>query len=190
VVGNVCIRGLGTSRPSRGPGGPTNFDTLKVVQRLEAQGFTAEQSKAVMELLKDVIDESVMGLTRTMVTREEQDKVKSPHPFLPWWIRRVCTDDEVSYQQKVDFAQLRSELQTLDKNDFTSTKNEHDRLTVEIEKLRQKFREEVSKIQASVRLDLNLEKGRIRDESSVHELKIKETDNRIEYHPLLCRMGG
>jgi len=31
-----------------------------------------------------------------------------------------------------------------------------------------------------VRLDLNLEKGRIRDESSVHELKIKETDNRIE----------
>jgi len=68
-----------------GPGGPTNFDTLKVVQRLEAQGFTPEQSKAVMELLKDVIDESVMGLTRTMVTREEQDKVKSPHPFSPWW---------------------------------------------------------------------------------------------------------
>jgi len=85
AVGNVCIRGLGTSRPSRGPGGPTNFDTLKVVQRLEAQGFTPEQSKAVMELLKDVIDESVMGLTRTMVTREEQDKVKSPLPFLPWW---------------------------------------------------------------------------------------------------------
>ena len=81
----------------------------------------------------------------------------------------------------MDFAQLRSELQTLDKTEFTTTKNEHDRLTVEIEKLRQKFREEVSKIQASVRLDLNLEKGRIRDESSVHELKIKETDNRIEY---------
>ena len=84
------------------------------------------------------------------------------------------------YQQKVDFAQLRSELQTLDKNEFATTKNEHDRLTVEIERLRQKFKEEVNKIQASVRLDLNLEKGRIRDESSVHELKIKETDNRIE----------
>lgn len=94
------------------------------------------------------------------------------------------------YQQKVDFAQLRSELQTLDKNEFASTKNEHDRLSVEIEKLRQKFKEEVNKIQASVRLDLNLEKGRIRDESSVHELKIKETDNRIEYFlgfPVLTR---
>ena len=90
----------------------------------------------------------------------------------------------------MDFAQLRSELQTLDKNEFTTTKNEHDRLTVEIEKLRQRFREEVSKIQASVRLDLNLEKGRIRDESSVHELKIKETDNRIEYPPILRGIDG
>ena len=53
----------------------TNFDTLKVVQGLEAEGFTPEQSKAVMELLKNVIDESIHGLTRTMVTREEQDKV-------------------------------------------------------------------------------------------------------------------
>jgi Protein of unknown function (DUF1640) len=156
----LCTRHFASTPQRRS----VNFDTLKVVQRLETEGFTPEQSKAVMELLKDVIDESVLGLTRTMVTRDEQDKVV--------------------YQQKVDFAQLRSELQTLDKNEFTSTKNEHDRLTVEIEKLRQKFREEVSKIQASVRLDLNLEKGRIRDESSVHELKIKETDNRIEYGPI------
>ena len=69
----VSTRHFSSSSPLRG----TNFDTLKVVQRLEAQGFTPEQSKAVMELLKDVINESVLGLTRTMVTREEQDKVSS-----------------------------------------------------------------------------------------------------------------
>jgi Protein of unknown function (DUF1640) len=63
-----------TSAPTRS----TNFDTLKVAQRLEANGFTPEQSKAVMQLLKDVIDESIMGLNRTMVTREEQDKVPNP----------------------------------------------------------------------------------------------------------------
>ena len=65
-----------TSQTSRS----TNFDTLDVAQRLEAQGFTPEQSKAVMQLLKDVIDESIMGLTRTMVTREEQDKVSHIQP--------------------------------------------------------------------------------------------------------------
>ena len=78
VVVSTCLTcpstrrgGFSTSNPIRS----TNFDTLKVAQRLEANGFTPEQSKAVMQLLKDVIDESIMGLTRTMVTREEQDKV-------------------------------------------------------------------------------------------------------------------
>jgi Protein of unknown function (DUF1640) len=71
VVSLTGRRNFATSQPAR----TANFDTLKVVQRLEAQGFTPAQSKAVMELLKDVIDESVLGLTRTMVTREEQDKV-------------------------------------------------------------------------------------------------------------------
>jgi hypothetical protein len=71
AINVVCTRHFVTSPPSRA----TNFDTLKVVQRLEAQGFTPEQSQAVMELLKDVIDESIMGLARTMVTRDEQDKV-------------------------------------------------------------------------------------------------------------------
>lgn len=54
----------------------THFDTLKVAQRLEEHGFTPEQSKAVMELLKSVIDESIIGLTSTMVTRGEHDKVQ------------------------------------------------------------------------------------------------------------------
>src|SRR5271170_8233908 len=74
LIPSLAVRNFGTSPSSRS----TNFDTLKVVQRLEAQGFTPEQSKAVMELLKDVIDESILGLTRTMVTREEQDKVAPP----------------------------------------------------------------------------------------------------------------
>ena len=71
LINILTTRNFSTSPQPR----TTNFDTLKVVQRLEAEGFTPEQSKAVMELLKDVIDESVLGLTRTMVTREEQDKV-------------------------------------------------------------------------------------------------------------------
>jgi Protein of unknown function (DUF1640) len=71
----MARRNFTTTLPSR----TTNFDTLKVVQRLEAEGFTPEQSKAVIELLKDVIDESILGLTRTMVTREEQDKVPNSY---------------------------------------------------------------------------------------------------------------
>jgi hypothetical protein len=50
----------------------------------------------------------------------------------------------------------------------------------DVEKLKQRLREEITRTQAGVRLDLNLEKGRIRDESSQQELKIKEVDTRIE----------
>jgi Protein of unknown function (DUF1640) len=59
-------------------------------------------------------------------------------------------------------------------------KAENDRLLTDIEKLKQRLREEISRTQAGVRLDLNLEKGRIREESSRQELKMKEVDTRIE----------
>lgn len=80
----------------------------------------------------------------------------------------------------MDFAQLKSELQLHEKNDLTLMKSENDRLQSDVEKLKQRLREESTRVLAGVRLDLNLEKGRIRDESSQQELKIKEVDTRIE----------
>ena len=47
-----------------------HFDTLKFVQRLRSEGFSEEQSKAMMLVLSDVIEESIQNLTRTMVLKE------------------------------------------------------------------------------------------------------------------------
>ena len=47
-----------------------HFDTLKFVKRLQAEGFSEEQSVAMMRVLNDVIQESLQNLTRTMVLRE------------------------------------------------------------------------------------------------------------------------
>ncbi|KAI5818465.1 hypothetical protein BZA77DRAFT_307037 [Pyronema omphalodes] len=137
-----------------------HFDTLKFVERLKAEGFSEEQSEALMRVLSDVIEESIQNLTRTMVPREDQEKI--------------------NYTQKVDFAKLRSELATLHGNELNPIKNDQERLASEISRLNARLREEVQRAQSSVKLDLNLEKGRIREESSVHELKVKETDTRIE----------
>jgi chromosome segregation ATPase len=68
----------------------------------------------------------------------------------------------------------------MEKNDLAMIKAEHDRLVTDIEKLKQRLREEVTRTQAGVRLDLNLEKGRMREESAGQELKIKEVDTKIE----------
>ncbi|KAK9453442.1 hypothetical protein V1511DRAFT_504733 [Dipodascopsis uninucleata] len=136
------------------------FDTLKFVQRLQSAGFSHAQSEAVLKALNDVINESINSLSSSLVKKELLSRQ--------------------AYQQKVDFTKLRSELLTLDKTDSTQTKNEHERIMTNIDKLKTQLKEEIAKTQANVRLDINLEKGRIREEAAVHELKIKETDTRID----------
>ena len=84
------------------------------------------------------------------------------------------------YTQKVDFAQLKSEMQLLEKNDLSTMRADYDRLSADLERLKLRLREEIMRTQSGVRLDLNLEKGRMREASSGQELKIKEVDTRIE----------
>lgn len=103
---------------------------------------------------------SIQNLTRTMVIREDAAKA--------------------TYTQKVDFAKLRSELLSADSTESTTTRNTHERLENDIAKLSSRLRDEIGRTQASVRLDLNLEKGRIREEAVGQELKVKETETKIE----------
>lgn len=88
--------------------------------------------------------------------------------------------NSATYAHKVDFAKLRTELTTLHGNELNPIRTDQERLASEISRLGARLKEEVQKAQSGVKLDLNLEKGRIREESSIHELKVKETDTRIE----------
>lgn len=144
-----------------------HFDTLKFVQRLQEEGFSEEQSVALMKILGDVVEESIANLTRTMVLREEQEKA--------------------TYTQKVDFAKLRSELLSADSTESSLTRTSHERLTNDLTKLNSRLRDEIQRTQASVRLDLNLEKGRIREEANSQDLKIKEVETRIEQETAALR---
>ncbi|KXN81521.1 Protein FMP32, mitochondrial [Leucoagaricus sp. SymC.cos] len=137
-----------------------HFDTHHFVQRLEREGLKREQAEGIMTAMAEVIDEAIRNMTSNMVTKAEQEKHQ--------------------YTQQVDFAQSKSELQLMAKNDLAMIKAENERLVTEVERLKQRLREEITRTQAGVRLDLNLEKGRMREESSKQELKIKEVDTRIE----------
>ncbi|KAF9357898.1 hypothetical protein BGX34_009153 [Mortierella sp. NVP85] len=136
-----------------------HFDTHRFVEKLEAQGFTREQAEGIMNAVDEVITESMDNLTKNMVTRADQDKT--------------------IYTYKVDFAALKSELQMLEKNDFSLMNTNNERLVSEIEKVRQRQREEIARTQAGVRLDLNLEKGRIRDEAATQELKVRAIEEKF-----------
>jgi len=53
---------------------------------------------------------------------------------------------------------LKQNLELSERTDFVNLKAENERLLGDIERLKQKLREEISRTQAGVRLDLNLEK--------------------------------
>jgi len=61
----------------------------------------------------------------------------------------------------VDFAQIKNQsLQLMEKNDLAMIKAENDRLVADIEKLQQRLREEITRTQAGVRLDLKFGEGK------------------------------
>jgi len=92
-----------------------------------------------------------------------------------------------TYTQKVDFAKLRSELLSADSTETNATRATYERLSNDLAKLNSRLRDEISRTLASVRLDLNLEKGRIREEALGQELKMKETEAKIEQEVALMK---
>lgn len=138
----------------------TMFDTKKFVQSLEKGGFTQKEAETAVEIVNKAVNDGINLLAKTLVTTEQLSSV--------------------AYQQKVDFAKLKCKLQTLDKSEFTNLKKEQEQLRTNLTNLNNRMREEITKSLAGVRLDLNLEKGRIREEGSVHELKVEETYTRID----------
>ncbi|GJN88915.1 hypothetical protein Rhopal_001886-T1 [Rhodotorula paludigena] len=136
------------------------FDSADYVQRFEQQGLTRTQAEGVVDALESIVQESIQNLESNLVSRTEHYKHHD--------------------RQKVDFAALKQNLELSERTDFMNLKAENERLLGDIERLKQKLREEISRTQAGVRLDLNLEKGRIRDEMSTRESKLTEVDTRIE----------
>lgn len=139
----------------------TKFDTKKFVQSLQTKGkFTEEQAEAAVTIVNKAVNDGISSIAKNLVTKE--------------------TLNSIAYQQKVDFAKLKGELQTMDKSEFTNLKKEQEQLRTNLTNLQNRLKEEITKNSAGVRLDLNLEKGRIREESSLHESKIEDTYTRID----------
>lgn len=136
------------------------FDTRKFVKALNENGLSPDQAEYTVKIISGAVNDGIEQYASDLITKETLSKM--------------------SYQQKVDFAKLKGELQMIDRSEFNRLKHDHERMKNDLEKLKQRFKEEINKSLSSVRLDLNLEKGRIREESSIYDLKIKETDSRID----------
>ncbi|KAJ3306256.1 hypothetical protein HDV03_000176 [Kappamyces sp. JEL0829] len=137
-----------------------SFDTYKFIQRLELDGFPRDKAEAIMNSLTELVSESGSNLAKSSVTKSDFERAM--------------------YQARVDLAHLRSEVSLLEKNEFTLLKAEVGRLKGESSKIPNRITEECKRVQANVRVELSVDKSRIRDEQAHQELKIKEAISKID----------
>jgi len=83
-------------------------------------------------------------------------------------------------QYKADFVELKKQIHEVEQMDVDDVKEANELLKSEIEKLKKALSEEIVRSHAGVRLDINLEKGRIRDEGMQLQEHLRHTDERIE----------
>ncbi|CAG61739.1 uncharacterized protein GVI51_K12705 [Nakaseomyces glabratus] len=126
----------------------------------DKNAFTEAQASMIVELMVDAVRDGVEHVSKDLAMREKLT--------------------QLAYQQRVDFAKLRDQLLSADRSEFHNLQNEYEGVRNDLEKLRNKLREEITKANAGFKLDLSLEKGRIREENSHYELQIKEIDTRID----------
>ena len=83
---------------------------------------------------------------------------------------------------------LRKDMVILEKSEFLMLKQENENMKAELTNLSKHLRDELLKLRSGLTLDMSLEKGRLREETSLHEQKIKDTNNRIETEIAKIRM--
>ncbi|GMI68921.1 hypothetical protein like AT2G16460 [Hibiscus trionum] len=119
-------------------------DTLALVKRLESEGLPSKQAEAITSSITEVLNGSLENLSLSVVSKTEMQKSE-------------MTQDS-------NLSKLKSEVHSSQEHHYSLLQHENEKLRHDIEKMRSVLRHEIDKVTAEHRLDLNLERGRMRDE--------------------------
>ncbi|KAK6150558.1 hypothetical protein DH2020_015490 [Rehmannia glutinosa] len=141
-------------------------DTLALVRRLEAQGVPSKHAEAMTEVLND----SLENLSYSFVSKGEMQK------------------NEMT--QESNLSKFKTEVKSSQDHHFSLLQHETEKLKSDIEKMRSELRYEIDKVKAGQRLDLNLERGRIRDELNNQNQETTNLTNKLdrEIHALRAQL--
>ncbi|BDA45932.1 probable mitochondrial calcium uniporter regulator 1 [Coccomyxa sp. Obi] len=136
------------------------LDTLGLMRRFEKIGLTRAQSEQMTEMLTEVVCTNKEKISQQFVTKQALEKA-----ILEQESRIAGFKGEVAKSQELHLASLSRDTE---------------RLTNSLEKMRAEIKYEVDKLSASQRLDLNLEKGRMRDELQALRDKSNEMEIKMD----------
>ncbi|XP_038876777.1 protein FMP32, mitochondrial-like isoform X3 [Benincasa hispida] len=135
-------------------------DTLALVRKLEGQGVPSNQAEAITAAITEVLNDSLENISHSFVSKGEMQKIE------------MIQDSNLS--------KFKSEVQSSQGHHFSLLGHETEKLRNDIEKMRSELRYEIDKVTAGQRLDLNLERGRIRDELANQNAETTNLTNKLD----------
>ncbi|DBA00992.1 TPA: hypothetical protein N0F65_006253 [Lagenidium giganteum] len=116
--------------------GPTSlqFDTHRVVKKLQNKGFAPEQAEAILEVIKDSMAESLDAQSRVLATKSEHVELKAElsERVFNSTLKFDIAQRHMRELLERDFNNLKQDIRMLEKMDF-------DKIRVEIAELEKKF---------------------------------------------------
>ncbi|KAL4577690.1 hypothetical protein LXL04_013801 [Taraxacum kok-saghyz] len=145
-------------------------DTLALVRRLEGQGVPSKQAEAITSAITEVLNDSLENVAQSFVSKGEMQRIEMT--------------------QDGNLGKFKSQVQSSQENHFSLLQRETEKLRNDIEKMRSELRYEIDKVTAGQRLDLNLERGRIRDELANQNQETANLTNKLdrEIHSLKAQL--
>ncbi|CAK8539971.1 unnamed protein product [Lathyrus sativus] len=145
-------------------------DTLALVKKLEAQGVPSMQAEAITAAITEVLNDSLENVSQSLVSNEEMERTEM--------------------LQEANLSKFKAEVQSSQGHHFSLLQLETEKLRNDIEKMRSELRYEIDKVTAGQRLDLNLERGRIREELTNQNAETNNLTNKLdrEIHALRAQL--
>ncbi|CAI9110886.1 OLC1v1010978C2 [Oldenlandia corymbosa var. corymbosa] len=135
-------------------------DTLALVRRLELQGVPSKHAEAMTGAIIDVLNDSLENVSKSLVSKAEMQKMEM--------------------MQEASVSKFKTEVMSSQGHHFSLLQHETEKMKGDIEKMRGELRHEIDKVTAGLRLDLNLERGRMRDELANQNQETTNLTNKLD----------
>ncbi|XP_062343769.1 mitochondrial calcium uniporter regulator 1 [Cinclus cinclus] len=135
------------------------FDTHALVCLLEENGFTTQQSEVIVSALVKIMNTNLDMVYQDMVTKVQQ---------------------EIALQQVMShIGGVKKDMIILEKSEFSALRSENEKIKLELQQIKKQVMDEITKVRADNKLNLNLEKSRVKELYSLNERKLLEMRTEI-----------
>ncbi|NWQ89343.1 MCUR1 regulator, partial [Burhinus bistriatus] len=123
-------------------------------------GFTTRQSEVIVSALVKIMNTNLDMIYKDMVTKVQQ---------------------EIALQQVMShIGGVKKDMIILEKSEFSTLRSENEKIKLELQQIKKQVMDEITKVRADNKLNLNLEKSRVKELHAQQDRALTQTDRKID----------